>query len=524
MASVPTASPTDLSVEHARRPASISWDPGRPGAWMRDIRLGEWLGAPVTPLFASWGLVRIEAAMDRTLGGLLGIVPVGPSGVIVNGWYFYGFNFIPSNPRDLLVQLLRHVLPSLLLRPRQAAMAIPPLAGFGIGWAERQWRDEVLPRYRARVQRAALGVETANARGLVALVDELTSEAGAYFASLTMVAGYASKSEVPLARLYRDAIRPRIGGTHLDLLEGLSWQPRNAVPHALRSLDWFEPTLGESHAGSALAVTGGPFEPAVALERHRQAADRRLLAERSSRMALADRPRLLRRFNRLLATAQHAALRREEQVADFSLAWPVMRRALMRLGDGLVVDGVLERSDQVHFLIRAEVDAALDGVRSPRSATAEDRRAAWQDQARLVPPLRLGTLPPMIDRLLADATAAIQGTVEAFDHAEDAVIGIPASPGRATGPARIVRTVDDADRVAVGDVLVAPLTAPAWTPLFDRVIAIVTDTGGVAAHASVVAREYGLPAVVGTGDATNRLRDGEIVEVDGSAGVVRRLQ
>ena len=67
------------------------------------------------------------------------------------------------------------------------------------------------------------------------------------------------------------------------------------------------------------------------------------------------------------------------------------------------------------------------------------------------------------------------------------------------------------------------MTAPAWTPLFSRVAAIVTDTGSVAAHASIVAREYGLPAVVGTADSTARLRDGDLIEVDGSAGVVRRL-
>ena len=105
----------------------------------------------------------------------------------------------------------------------------------------------------------------------------------------------------------------------------------------------------------------------------------------------------------------------------------------------------------------------------------------------------------------------------------DAIVGIPASGGRATGPVRVLHSIDDFERIQIGDVLVAPMTAPAWTPLFDRLAAIVTNTGGVAAHASIVAREYGLPAVVGTTDATRRLRDGEMVEVDGSAGIVRRL-
>lgn len=72
----------------------------------------------------------------------------------------------------------------------------------------------------------------------------------------------------------------------------------------------------------------------------------------------------------------------------------------------------------------------------------------------------------------------------------------------------------------MGEVLVAQATTPAWTPLFERASAIITDGGSLAAHASLVAREYGIPAVVGAGDATARLRDGQIVTVDGSVGVV----
>jgi pyruvate,water dikinase len=99
-------------------------------------------------------------------------------------------------------------------------------------------------------------------------------------------------------------------------------------------------------------------------------------------------------------------------------------------------------------------------------------------------------------------------------------VGQPASPGRATGPVRIVRGPDDFDRFQPGEVLVAQATAPAWTPLFARAAAVVTDGGTLAAHASLVAREYGIPAVVATSDATARLADGQIVLVDGSAGMV----
>jgi rifampicin phosphotransferase len=101
--------------------------------------------------------------------------------------------------------------------------------------------------------------------------------------------------------------------------------------------------------------------------------------------------------------------------------------------------------------------------------------------------------------------------------------GNAGSPGRVRGTARIVRSLDEADRLRPGDVLVAEFTAPPWTPLFATVSAVVTDAGGILSHCAVVAREYGIPAVVGTARATATIRDGQQVEVDGNAGLVRLL-
>ena len=91
------------------------------------------------------------------------------------------------------------------------------------------------------------------------------------------------------------------------------------------------------------------------------------------------------------------------------------------------------------------------------------------------------------------------------------------------GPARIVVALEDFARVQSGDVLVCPSSNPSWVPLFGIIAGLVTNTGGVLSHAAVVAREFGVPAVVGTGVATERLRDGQLVEVDGTAGEVRLL-
>ena len=100
------------------------------------------------------------------------------------------------------------------------------------------------------------------------------------------------------------------------------------------------------------------------------------------------------------------------------------------------------------------------------------------------------------------------------------LVGIAASPGRATGPARIVRDVGDLGRIRPGDVLVTPTTSPGWTPVFADIAAVVTDIGSAAAHAAIVAREFAIPAVTDTGDASTRLRDNMIVTVDGTHGTV----
>ena len=151
------------------------------------------------------------------------------------------------------------------------------------------------------------------------------------------------------------------------------------------------------------------------------------------------------------------------------------------------------------------------------SKAVADRRQGWESQRRLAAPLALGEPPRTIRKLVHGAAEAARTRPVSPDAI---VVGEPASPGRASGAVRIVRGPEDFRGFREEEVLVARLTAPAWTPLFGRAAAVVTDGGTLAAHASLVAREYGIPAVVGTGDATLRLRDGQAVTVDGGAGTV----
>ena len=102
--------------------------------------------------------------------------------------------------------------------------------------------------------------------------------------------------------------------------------------------------------------------------------------------------------------------------------------------------------------------------------------------------------------------------------------GFAASAGVAEGIARIVKSVEEIDRLHKGEILVCPITNPTWAPIFQKIAAAVSDIGGSMSHAAIVAREYGLPAVVGTGTATQKIRDGQRIRVDGGRGVVTILE
>ena len=109
-------------------------------------------------------------------------------------------------------------------------------------------------------------------------------------------------------------------------------------------------------------------------------------------------------------------------------------------------------------------------------------------------------------------------------EASTSFAGFAASPGVAEGRARVILHVDQLDEIEEGEILVAPTTATSWTPVFGKIAAAVPDVGGIMCHAAIVAREYGLPAVVGTGTATKRIRTGDRLRVDGGAGTVTILE
>jgi pyruvate,water dikinase len=145
------------------------------------------------------------------------------------------------------------------------------------------------------------------------------------------------------------------------------------------------------------------------------------------------------------------------------------------------------------------------------------RRAAWNRQRAQTPPVAL----PLKDgaRLFGIDFSSVMPARS--DQPEgDLLKGIAASPGQVTSQARVIHGPDEFAQMRPGDILVARITTPAWTPLFALAAGVVTDVGGPLSHSSIVAREYHIPAVLGTGVATERLSSGQRITVDGDAGTV----
>lgn len=205
-----------------------------------------------------------------------------------------------------------------------------------------------------------------------------------------------------------------------------------------------------------------------------------------------------------------------------------VRRVLLEFGRRLADGGCIEKADDVFMLYLDELRETagkLPEITDHRHPVNE-RRAAEKKFAAYDPPPFLGTVPsgPPPDnpftRMMTKFSSGPEIPVSP-DSPTDGLRGNPGSPGSARGTARVILDLSDAEELNPGDILVTRFTLPSWTPLFANIAAVVTDNGGVLSHCAIVAREYGIPAVVGTGTATTAVRSGQIIEVDGNAGLVR---
>ncbi|WP_026554659.1 PEP/pyruvate-binding domain-containing protein [Arthrobacter sp. 35W] len=318
-----------------------------------------------------------------------------------------------------------------------------------------------------------------------------------------------------------------------DQWRGRFQQHLDDFGHAVYNLDFLSPVPADDPmpllGTLKYYLHGEGVDPAL---RQKTSSDRRAAATEAV-VARLD-PVRRKTFTRLLEWAQQAAPIREDALADIGLAWPLMRRMLLELGRRLATSGLLAAAEDVFWLRLSEARSAVDfglaepaagahrtapvaitGVPHPVLAAAvEDRRMTWRGQ-------RLATAPQLLPET-GWAEKIFGAMMPAGNQRQTGgtITGIGASGGKATAPVRVLNGPEDFHLMRPGEVLVARMTTPAWTSLFVMAAAVVTDVGGPLSHSSIVAREYRIPAVLGTGVATSQLKSGQLVVVDGDAGTV----
>lgn len=216
--------------------------------------------------------------------------------------------------------------------------------------------------------------------------------------------------------------------------------------------------------------------------------------------------------------------------------WNKMRE----FGRLFVKYGFFKEVDDMFYLHRYEVQAAIYDLigswgsggeaRGPKywPPIVAKRKVLFEKLKKWAPPPALGEPPEVVTEpftimLWGITTDSIQTWLKPKEAGAKELKGFAGSPGLVEGPARVITTVEELAQVQPGEILVCPITTPSWAPVFTRIKATVTDIGGMMSHAAIVCREYGLPAVVGTGYGTQTFKNGQMLRVDGSTGIVTAL-
>ncbi|WP_370589190.1 phosphoenolpyruvate synthase [Thermoactinomyces sp. CICC 10521] len=215
---------------------------------------------------------------------------------------------------------------------------------------------------------------------------------------------------------------------------------------------------------------------------------------------------LIRRYRNVMGIREHHKF---TMIRHFAL----FKRAIMEEARQLAENGVLEQETDVFYLTLHELTLLLEQGDSGEVQTRiSQRKKEYEWQRKLTPP-----------RLMTSEGEVITGIRNDIEVPEDSLVGTPVSSGVAEGYARVVLKPESAE-LKPGEILIAPFTDPGWTPLFHSAKALVMEVGGLMTHGAVVAREYGIPAVVGVEGATEKIKDGQYIRVDGTSGYVQILE
>ena len=568
----------------AEPPGDVRWDPPEPGAYLSRSQLVEHIPAPVCSLFEDlhmrrslqhyWGLNlcrRGNHEYTDTQPPACFVV-----NTTVNG---YAFRHLGEPPRSATATPSKSPLrqPRWIARPLQLLRTYVGFVGL--------WRFVALPRYlrqvaswraldpaSASVEQLWAGIRAMSmaeaqywydngvwnafslTRGTEFQLQNFLDEhapgeftSGQFLSGLRSPAFDAQNALAGIAEMIRadPVLHADVLATPpLRLLDMLAKHPQGAPiraaidayrethGHQVFTLDFVEPCEAErpeTTAQSLMAlVLQDQLDPAA---RHADVARRRATALGEA-LARFQGP-LRRRFRWRLWVARRYYPNREEAMFHMGKAWQVLRPLAVELGRRLTQMGTLLAPEDIFFLTTAELGKAVrslvaadiltrrgrtqdfpDGFGVPEYAELTERRRQLREARRhLSPPVHIPGPPPWEP---AESTAQVEPDAGVLE-------GSAVSPGHVTAQACLILSPSQFHKMKPGQVLVCPTTTPAWTQLFAQASALVTDIGGVLAHGSIVAREYGIPAVLGIADATKRIEDGQVITVDGDRGTVTQV-
>ncbi len=538
-----------------------AWERPDPKALYTRASLAEHTPSPVSPLFGTLGL---EFANEATLRIYQRMVGSRAPALMAEGGYYQPLN-------GYVYYAIRTGGRNMLTLARMTAQAGPILRGSVARWqAGRKQLAAMVEEWERTPPAARTPSE------LLAGVRSVVAAACTYYTVIQTVLPAASSAEVLFTTFYERLIRRRqeppaatflLGfetmavraeqslfdlaawvrsepalvnhlfqrSTHALAAEIVQESPPHGLPDALwsawrqrfgRHMETYGRTAYEfDFANPTPQETPGPLLDTIKAFLAGQAEDphaRRLAAvarREQATQAVLERTGWPRRgiFLRLLRWAQETGPMREDSIFDLGMGHPLIRRLLGELGLRFAAAGALAEQDDIYWLEQSELGelvAALErgAPLADCAARIPARKQQWQAALRFSPPLILPERTSWQRLMQGGEARRIDGKL--------VLKGVGTSGGRVTAPARVLFGPEDFNALQPGDILVAVTTTPAWTPLFARAAAVVTDIGGPLSHSSIVAREYGIPAVMAARSATRAIHSGCMITVDGSAGTV----
>jgi pyruvate,water dikinase len=545
--------------------SELEWKlPNAKGHYYRSSVI-ELLPDPLSPLFTTLGLPAWNKALMKLMSQI-GLGSIFAKLTTINGYAYYDFSPTPAQSALMVPVIIGSI--GTITR--------------ALGSSRQRW-EQMHSVYIQAVERwEAIELHAASATALLGAVQELVTVAADYYLTiqggilpvsymseafftlvydkllkrrgdppaLTYMLGYDSAPIQAEKSLYDLAQWVGAQAALKDALQRMSreefsgaYQSRQATGvdeavwsgfcqrfaahierfgHTIYDLDFMKPVPEEDPAPLLETLkyflgddAASPYERQTSSMETREQAVRRL--ERRSRGPL------LSLFRKQVQRAQRFAPLREDALSDVGLGWPLVRHLLHEIGQRVAAGGGIASAEDVFWLTHEEVQAAVHALDNGASveayqASVAERRGLWKRQQALIPPVFLPVKGGVrfwgIDFSDLMPARSEQAT-------GDVIKGVAASPGRVTGTARVIHGPHEFDQMRPGDILVARITTPAWTPLFALAGGVITDVGGPLSHSSIVAREYHIPAVLGTGSATERIQSGQQVTVDGDAGTVK---